>query len=106
MPGFYAGEPIQNDFDYLDSMKKVEGKTSKMYQKKKLFSTRKKEGSQQLLYILHIYRMVLLLAVRSWILTSHFAGPCSYNLHFPVSADGGHSCLAPVIKIFTQGTMD
>lgn len=45
-------------------------------------------------------RMVLLLAVRSWILTSRFSGPCSYKLHFPVWADGGHSCVAPVIKIF------
>lgn len=87
MPGFYAGEPIQNDLDYLDSMKKVEGKTSKKYQKKKLFSTRKKGSITTVIYC--IYRMVLLLAVRSWILTSRFSGPCTYNLHFPVSADGG-----------------
>lgn len=76
MPGFYAGEPIQNDLDYLDSMKKVEGKTSKKYQKKKLFSTRRKGGITTAIYC--IYRMVLLLAVRNWILTSRFSGPCSY----------------------------
>jgi len=45
MPRLYGGEPIQNDLDYLDSMKKVEGKASKKYQKQKLFSTRKKDGS-------------------------------------------------------------
>lgn len=44
-------EPIQNDLDYLDSMKKVEGKTSKKIKKvskEQIVLNKKKEGSQQL----------------------------------------------------------